>query len=198
MLSRVPQVRARSVRANLGTESKSTMGLKNRIRIAVTGAILAGFFCLLSFPNAAAQDSTTKTADHKPTKHKASKKSSKSSVKKHSRGKSRSGKKRGQKAIDSERAREIQEALIRQHYLDGEPSGHWDAATEAALRKFQGDQGWQTRTVPDSRALYKLGLGPSKDGLLNPESAMTTTPVATTTQKTDPPSKTANESKPQP
>ncbi len=88
--------------------------------------------------------------------------------------------------------------MIRQRYLDGQPSGKWDAATEAALRKFQGDQGWQTKTVPDSRALIKLGLGPSKDGLLNPESAMTTAPLTTATQKPDPPSKPANESKPQP
>lgn len=148
---------------------------------------MAGLFCLLALPNAAAQDSTTRLAAHKSTKHKSattSGKSSKSSARKsattkhtptgkHTRGKSRKGKKRGQQAIDSERAREIQEALIRQHYLDGEPSGKWDAATQAALRRFQGDQGWQTKTVPDSRALIKLGLGPSKDGLLNPESAMT-------------------------
>ncbi len=182
------------------------MRLKQQIRMAVTGALLSGLLCLLTV-RGVAQDSTPGTTTQKSTKHKATKKSGKSSKSststkrtstgKHSRGKSR-GKKRGQQAIDSDRAREIQEALIRQHYLDGEPSGHWDAPTEAALRKFQGAQGWQTKTVPDSRALIKLGLGPSKDGLLNPESAMTTTPVTTTTQKADPPSKSANESKPQP
>jgi hypothetical protein len=185
----------------------------HRIRTAITGAILAGLFCLLAMSGAAAQDSTTQSAvAHKSAKHKATKKSgksSKSSAKnsastkatstgKHSRGKSRSRRKRGQQAIDSGRAREIQEALIRQHYMDGEPSGQWDAATEAALRRFQADQGWQTKTIPDSRALIKLGLGPSKDGLLNPESAMTTAPAAPSSQKPDLPSKTANESKPQP
>jgi hypothetical protein len=30
-------------------------------------------------------------------------------------------------------------------------------------RKFQADQGWQTKLTPDSRALIKLGLGPSQD-----------------------------------
>ena len=45
--------------------------------------------------------------------------------------------------------------------------------TQAALRKYQADHGWQSKTVPDSRALIKLGLGPSKEGLLNPETAMT-------------------------
>ncbi|MFZ0479472.1 MAG: peptidoglycan-binding domain-containing protein [Terriglobales bacterium] len=81
--------------------------------------------------------------------------------------------KRGQKAIDAERAREIQEALIREHYLDGEPSGEWDGATQSAMQRYQEDQGWQSKTTPDSRALIKLGLGPSHEHLLNPESAMT-------------------------
>jgi hypothetical protein len=83
---------------------------------------------------------------------------------------------RGQQKIDSERAQSIQEALIREHYLSGEATGKWNQATEDALRRYQADNGWQSKTVPDSRALIKLGLGPSHDHLLNPESAMTTTP----------------------
>jgi hypothetical protein len=85
---------------------------------------------------------------------------------------------RGQQKIDSERARSIQEALIREHYLSGEATGTWNQASEEAMRRYQADQGWQSKTVPDSRALIKLGLGPSKDHLLNPESAMTTVPDA--------------------
>ena len=88
-------------------------------------------------------------------------------------------KKRGQQAIDSDRAREIQEALIRERYMDGEPTGSWDDNTQAAMQRYQADQGWQSQTTPDSRALIRLGLGPSHDHLLNPESAMTaTTPAA--------------------
>jgi len=83
---------------------------------------------------------------------------------------------RGQEKIDPERARAIQEALVREHYLSGEPTGTWNADSEAAMRRYQADNGWQSKTVPDSRALIKLGLGPSKDHLLNPESAMTTVP----------------------
>jgi Putative peptidoglycan binding domain len=86
---------------------------------------------------------------------------------------------RGQQKIDSDRTRQIQEALIREHYLQGEPSGKWDASTEDALRKMQADNGWQNKTVPDSRALIKMGLGPNQDHLLNPESAMTSAPEAT-------------------
>lgn len=75
---------------------------------------------------------------------------------------------RGQRGITSDRAREIQEALIKQNYLSGAPSGEWDAATQAAMQKYQSDNGWQTRITPDSRALIKLGLGPdsSADGTL--------------------------------
>ena len=80
---------------------------------------------------------------------------------------------RGQQKIDSQRARQIQQALIREHYLSGEPSGVWDDATQKAMQKFQADNGWQDKTTPDSRALIKLGLGPDQEHLLNPESAMT-------------------------
>ena len=88
----------------------------------------------------------------------------------------KSARMRGQQKIDSERAQAIQEALIREHYLSGEATGTWNQASEEAMRRYQADQGWQSKTVPDSRALIKLGLGPSKDHLLNPESAMTTVP----------------------
>jgi len=68
--------------------------------------------------------------------------------------------------------------LIREHYLSGAPTGTWNDASEEAMRRYQGDHGWQIKEVPDSRALIKLGLGPSNDHLLNPESAMTTAPDA--------------------
>lgn len=68
---------------------------------------------------------------------------------------------KGQRGIDSDRAREIQSALIRQKYLTGTPSGQWDAQTEAAMQKYQADHGWQTKMTPDSRALISLGLGPN-------------------------------------
>lgn len=84
-----------------------------------------------------------------------------------------SKRKHGQQKIDSDRAREIQEALIREHYLDEEPTGNWDAASQKAMERFQADNGWQTIVVPDSRALIKLGLGPDHEHLLNPETAMT-------------------------
>lgn len=146
----------------------------------IVACVLAVFFALS--PAHAAQStsaSTTKksTASKKHTRHKASatSASSRSTSRKSSRGK-KSKRVRGQQIIDPNRAQAIQEALIREHYLSGEPTGTWNADSEAAMRRFQADNGWQSKTVPDSRALIKLGLGPSKDHLLNPESAMTTIP----------------------
>ncbi len=63
--------------------------------------------------------------------------------------------------MSSERATEIQSALIQRGYLSGEPTGSWDSSSVAAMQKMQGDNGWQTKLVPDSRALIKLGLGPN-------------------------------------
>lgn len=111
------------------------------------------------------------------------------SAKKHSRKKS--WRKRGQQKIDPPRAQAIQEALIREHYLTGEATGTWNAASEEAMRRYQADNGWQVKTVPDSRALIKLGLGPSKDHLLNPESAMTTGPEAPRAEPVTPASHSA-------
>ena len=80
---------------------------------------------------------------------------------------------RGQKAIDAQRAREIQTALIRENYLSGQPTGVWDQHTKDAMAKFQADNGWQTKVVPDSRVLIKLGLGPDQANLINPDTAAT-------------------------
>ncbi len=70
-----------------------------------------------------------------------------------------------QHSIDSSRATEIQAALIKSGYLSGEPSGVWDSTTQSAMQKLQADNGWQTKLVPDSRAIIKLGLGPHPDSM---------------------------------
>ena len=81
--------------------------------------------------------------------------------------------KRGQKAMDPARVREIQAALIREKFLDGRPNGVWDQPSKDAMQKFQGANGWQTKLVPDSRAIIKLGLGPDHADLINPQTAAT-------------------------
>jgi peptidoglycan hydrolase-like protein with peptidoglycan-binding domain len=120
-------------------------------------------------------ESTSKSGTSSAKKSSTStKKTAKKSNSKHSRRHTRV---RGQKKIDDGRTRQIQQALAKAHYLEGEPSGVWDSETEAALRRFQAANGWQTKVVPDSRALIKLGLGPSHDKLMNPETAMTGGPA---------------------
>jgi hypothetical protein len=65
-----------------------------------------------------------------------------------------------QRVIAPERATEIQNALVKNGYMTT-GSGTWDSATQTAMEKFQADNGWQTKLVPDSRAIIKLGLGPN-------------------------------------
>ncbi len=65
--------------------------------------------------------------------------------------------------MDSQRAIEIQQALVQAHYLNGAPTGQWDTETQAAMQKYQIDNGWQSKIMPDSRAIIKLGLGPKQD-----------------------------------
>jgi peptidoglycan hydrolase-like protein with peptidoglycan-binding domain len=87
-----------------------------------------------------------------PTSPKVSNKHSKSATKPAS-----------QRTIDDARATQIQTSLIKSGYLSGEASGHWDPQTQSAMQKFQEDNGWQTKLIPDSRAIIKLGLGPQQD-----------------------------------
>ncbi len=84
----------------------------------------------------------------------------------------------GQQAIDPDRVTEIQQALVRTHYLATEPDGRWDATTEAAMQKFQADNGWQTKLMPDSRAILKLGLGPDYSNAINAKNSSFAAPIA--------------------
>jgi len=111
--------------------------------------------------------STHARTTHASPKHAASAHVSKTSLKSRKGAKSRHARLRGQQTIDSSRATAIQQALIREHYLSGEPSGQWDSATVAAMQRYQSDQGWQTKLMPDSRALKKLGLGPDYSNAIN-------------------------------
>jgi peptidoglycan hydrolase-like protein with peptidoglycan-binding domain len=135
------------------------LGLSNGFRRFTHFAIA---FLLLTASAAAAdlpKATTTKRVTH------ASAHSRKSSHK------SRHRRVRGQAAIDPVRVREIQAALIRENYLQGQPNGVWDARTKAAMVRYQSENGWQTKKVPDSRAIIKLGLGPDHADLINPDTA---------------------------
>ena len=53
-------------------------------------------------------------------------------------GKSKAKRPHGQQAIEPSRVMEIQQALIREHYLTGEANGRWDEATKAAMAEVSG------------------------------------------------------------
>ncbi len=120
--------------------------------------------------------SASSSKSHSST-HSSSKKSSSKSSHKHgktTKTAKKSWKSKGQHGISSDRAKEIQDALIQQHYLSpADATGTWDSKTQEACRKLQADNGWQTKVLPDSRALIKLGLGPDHKDVLNPETAAT-------------------------
>ncbi len=87
---------------------------------------------------------------HASTKHRRSARARRGAWKRH-----------GQQGIQGDRVVAIQQALIREKYLDGEPSGKWDDRTQRAMARYQADNQWQSKVTPDSRALIKLGLGPN-------------------------------------
>jgi hypothetical protein len=148
----------------------------NRLRGNGSRRILATFSALLLLTTLAAAKTKKAvhkqaTAAHRSGKHVTSRRG------RHSRHSRMAWKYHGQQKPDSQRTRDIQEALIRQNYLRGAASGMWDQNTRLAMARFQADHGWQTKMVPDARALIALGLGPSHDGLINPETAMTSAPI---------------------
>jgi hypothetical protein len=138
-----------------------------KIRPILTIALALATLSLLFVGTAAA---ATRTTVQQVSKSSRSSKVHRAKSKSRRRG---SWKKRGQKDIDAKRATDIQEALIREKYLDGEPNGKWDDRTKSAMMKYQEDNNWQTKVLPDSRAIIKLGLGPSNEGLMNPDTAAT-------------------------
>jgi len=131
--------------------------------LLVSGTAKASTTTHSTKPSSSSHKSATSSKSGKKTTSKSGKKTAKSSA-------------HGQHTIDPERTRQIQEALIHEHYLSGEPTGKWDQSTKDALAKYQEANGWQTKSLPDSRALIKLGLGPDKKGLLNPDTAVVTSP----------------------
>jgi len=159
--------------------------------VKTTGSIPAKLLsaaCALLLVCAVAQADTTKktstSAGKSTTTHKATRKGKRAR---------KASWRRGQQKIDPKRAREIQEALIREHYMQGNASGIWDQTSQKAMVRYQAENGWQTKTVPDARALIKLGLGPDHEHLLNPESAMTTTPQHSVSAGTPAESKNPNQ-----
>jgi peptidoglycan hydrolase-like protein with peptidoglycan-binding domain len=59
-----------------------------------------------------------------------------------------------------ERVQEIQQALIRDGYLEGDVTGEWDSRTREAMLRYQTMHGFPPTGLPEAKSLMKLGLGP--------------------------------------
>jgi peptidoglycan hydrolase-like protein with peptidoglycan-binding domain len=75
----------------------------------------------------------------------------------------------GQKAPTPDRVSEIQSALAREGYYQGDPTGKLDSGTLAALEKFQSANGLDSSGKLDAPTLQKLGLGSDIAGVSAPK-----------------------------
>lgn len=126
------------------------------LRVLLFCSLVAGLACVPLSATTTPRHTVTHRASSHSSRHLSSARARRSSHKIH-----------GQQAIDPERVTQIQQALVKEHYLTADPNGQWDAATLAAMQKYQADHGWQTKLMPDSRALKALGLGPDYSGAIN-------------------------------
>lgn len=153
----------------------------NAIRLVKKGiALSAGL--LIWLPAMAASSSAHHSA-HAATKHHSP--SYKSAVHAHASRKpakgGRSGKARytghghkkhwklSQMSPSSDRVGEIQTALSRQGFYQGETSGRWDDSTMGAVRHFQEQNGIEPTGKLDAPTLQKLGLGSDVAGMSAPK-----------------------------
>ena len=133
--------------------------------IAVAAALALGCVTLSSFATAAPSPTASATpVHHHKTRHKAKKR--------------RTKKVRGQKAPTADRISEIQTALSRDGYYQGEPNGKWDSSTVAAVQKFQSANGMDANGKLDAPTLQKLGLGSDIAGVSAPKPIVPGSPNA--------------------
>ena len=102
--------------------------------------------------------------------------------------------------LQPERVQEIQQALIREGYLQGDASGQWDSRTHDAMLRYQTEHGFPATGLPEAKPLMKLGLGshplPTEldhgaAGVASPGAAqgdLTVTPPSTPVSQAAPPS----------
>jgi peptidoglycan hydrolase-like protein with peptidoglycan-binding domain len=87
-----------------------------------------------------------------------------------------------QKAPTPERISEIQSALARNGYYQGDPNGKWDSNTVGAMQKFQSDHGLDATGKLDALSLQKLGLGSDIAGVSAPRPVTPASSSSTPTQ----------------
>jgi hypothetical protein len=147
--------------------------------LAVAAALLAASAPVFAYQ----QQSTSSSAGSSTTAKK------KSSSKKH-----HSKREAMQKAPTPARITEIQSALARDGYYQGQPNGKWDSNTVAAMQKFQSGNGLEPSGKLNALSLQKLGLGSSVAGVSAPKPVQ---PAGAKPPASSPSSTTAPASAPQ-
>ena len=97
-----------------------------------------------------------------------------------------------QKAPTASRISEIQTALSRGGYFEGEPNGKWDSNTIAAMQKFQSANGLNSSGKIDATTLQKLGLGSSTAGVDAPKPVKKSDSTGSSNAALHPPSATSS------
>lgn len=133
------------------------------LRSVVLLSLFAMGVFLTSPPLAAQASSSTSSSSTSSSSHSSSSSSKKKSKKHHSR------KEPLQKAPTPDRISEIQSALNRGGYYQGDSNGKWDSNTVAAMQKFQSANGLEPTGKLDALSLQKLGLGSSTAGVSAPK-----------------------------
>jgi hypothetical protein len=93
-----------------------------------------------------------------------------------------------QKAPTPDRISEIQTALSRGGYFEGNANGKWDSSTVSAMQKFQSANGLNSSGKIDATTLQKLGLGSSTAGVDAPKPPKKSDPNAASSVAARPPS----------
>jgi len=103
-----------------------------------------------------------------------------------------------QKVPTPERISEIQSALARGGYYQGNPNGKWDSNTVGAMQKFQSDNGLSSSGKIDAPSLQKLGLGSGTAGVDAPKPVAPAKSATTTTTSASSVSPAPNSTAPKP
>jgi peptidoglycan hydrolase-like protein with peptidoglycan-binding domain len=136
------------------------------MRLPLIVAVLA-CACVFASGSAQAQTSASGASSSKTSSAKSSSSKPASHKKRHHAAPS-SRRQPFQKAPTADRITEIQTALARGGYYQGDPSGKWDSNTVAAVEKFQSAHGIDADGKLDAPTLQKLGLGSDIAGVSAP------------------------------
>jgi peptidoglycan hydrolase-like protein with peptidoglycan-binding domain len=125
------------------------------------GVLVALVVFCFAFPSITPGGTTRTTTAHSA--------SASASKKKPSKKRRKSSRQSSQKAPTADRITEIQSALSRSGYLQGDPTGKWDSTTVVAMQKFQSSNGLEANGKLDALSLQKLGLGSDIAGVSAPK-----------------------------